>query len=222
MQSATRLYCMKHKFIAIEGPIGVGKSTLATILAEEFKADLVRDTETENPYLKQFYKDPQAVALHTQLHFLLSRLDVLNSPEVARPTGAIVADFLLDKDKLFAELTLSEDEWWMYTRLYDRMTENCVKPDLVIYLQAPLEKLIQRIERRGLRHEQRIDSHYLQQLISVYERYFHEYAESALLIVNASEINLAEDQDDVSQLVEQIKKLDGGRHYFNPVASANL
>lgn len=213
---------MKHQFIAIEGPIGVGKSTLAGILAEEFNADLVRDTETVNPYLKQFYKDPKPVALHTQLHFLLSRLEVLNSPAVARPTGPIVADFLLDKDKLFAELTLSEDEWWMYTRLFDRLSQNCVQPDLVIYLQAPLEKLIQRIERRGLRHEQRIDSHYLQQLITVYERYFHEYAESALLIVNASEINIADDEQDVARLIEQIKNLDGGRHYFNPIASAKL
>lgn len=213
---------MKHQFIAIEGPIGVGKSTLAAILAKEFKADLIQDTETVNPYLKQFYKDPKPVALHTQLHFLLSRLEVLNSPEVVRPTRPIVADFLLDKDKLFAELTLSEDEWWMYTRTFDRMSENCVRPDLVIYLQAPLERLIQRIERRGLRHEQRIDSHYLQQLISVYERYFHEYAESALLIVNASEINIADDEQDVSRLVDQIKNLDGGRHYFNPVASASM
>ncbi len=213
---------MKHQFIAIEGPIGVGKSTLAKILAQEFGAELVQDTETHNPYLKQFYKDPKPVALHTQLHFLLSRLEVLNSPAVARPTTPMIADFLLDKDKLFAELTLSEDEWWMYTRLFDRMSADCVRPDLVIYLQAPLEKLIQRIERRGLRHEQRIDSHYLQQLISSYERYFHEYAESSLLIVNASDINLADDQQDVSLLVDRIRDLEGGRHYFNPVASTSL
>jgi len=212
---------MKHQFIAIEGPIGVGKSTLATILADEFQAELVTDTEKQNPYLKQFYKDPKPVALHTQLHFLLSRLEVLNSPAVARPTKAMVADFLLDKDKLFAELTLNEDEWWMYTRLYERMTKECVKPDLVIYLQAPLEKLIQRIERRGLRHEQRIDSHYLQQLISIYERYFHEYAASSLLIVNASEINLADDKEDIAMLVDRIRNLDGGRHYFNPIASTS-
>ena len=213
---------MKHQFIAIEGPIGVGKSTLASTLAEHFSASLVRDTETENPYLKQFYKDPKPIALHTQLHFLLSRLEVLSSPSVARSTGPMVSDFLLEKDKLFAELTLSEDEWWMYTRLYERMTKNCVRPNLVIYLQAPLEKLIQRIERRGLRHEQRIDSHYLQQLISLYERYFHEYAESALLIVNASEINLADNEQDIATLVERIRNLDGGRHYFNPTASNKL
>lgn len=213
---------MKHQFIAIEGPIGVGKSTLASALSEHFKASLVRDTENENPYLKQFYKDPVPVALHTQLHFLLSRLEVLSSPAVARATTPLVSDFLLDKDKLFAELTLSEDEWWMYSRLYERMTEHCVRPDLVIYLQAPLEKLIQRIERRGLRHEQRIDSHYLQQLITSYERFFHEYADSALLIVNASEINLADDEQDISMLLDRISKLDGGRHYFNPVASNKL
>ena len=212
---------MKHQFISVEGPIGVGKSTLARILADEFKADLVNDTETVNPYLKQFYKDPQGIAFHTQMHFLLSRLEILNSPAVAKPTGTMVSEFLLDKDKLFAELTLNEDEWWMYTRLYDRMTKDTVKPDLVIYLQAPLEKLIQRIERRGLRHEQRIDSHYLQQLISSYERYFHEYSESALLIVNASEINLADDKEDIAMLVERIRALDGGRHYFNPIASTS-
>ncbi|MCL4150732.1 UNVERIFIED_CONTAM: hypothetical protein GTU68_010581 [Idotea baltica] len=213
---------MKHQFIAIEGPIGVGKSTLARVLAESFKAELVHDTETDNPYLKRFYKDPASVALHTQLHFLLSRLEVLNSPSVTRPTSPMVADFLLDKDKLFAELTLSEDEWWMYTRLYERMSKDCPRPDLVIYLQAPLEKLIQRIERRGLRHEQKIDSHYLQRLITVYERYFHEYDQSSLLIVNASEINLADDEQDISILVDRIRNLDGGRHYFNPVASTKL
>ena len=213
---------MKHEFIAVEGPIGVGKTTLARILADELKADFIADTDTVNPYLKQFYKDPKPVAMHTQLHFLLSRLDVLNSPAVARPTGPMVADFLLDKDKLFAELTLSEDEWWMYTRLYERMTEQCIRPDLVIYLQAPVEKLIQRIERRGLRHEQRIDSHYLQQLITVYERYFHEYADSAILIVNASEINIADDEEDIAQLVKRIKELDGGRHFYNPIASSSV
>jgi len=213
---------MKHEFIAIEGPIGVGKSTLAKILADEFKAEFIADTDTVNPYLKQFYKDPQPVAMHTQLHFLLSRLDVLNSPAVARPTGPMVADFLLDKDRLFAELTLSEDEWWMYTRIYDRMTEHCIRPDLVIYLQAPVERLIQRIERRGLRHEQRMDSHYLQQLITVYERYFHEYADSSILIVNASEINIADDEEDIAQLVARIKSLDGGRHFYNPIASAEM
>jgi len=210
---------MKHQFIAIEGPIGVGKSTLAARLAEEFNADFVRDTETVNPYLKQFYKDPESVAFHTQLHFFVSRLEVLNNPAVAQATGPLVSDFLLDKDKLFAELTLNADEWWMYTRIFDQMSNACVKPDLVIYLQAPLEKLIQRIERRGLRHEQRIDSHYLQQLITLYERYFHEYSESSLLIVNASEINLADNPDDVQRLIEQVRNLDGGRHYFNPVSS---
>jgi len=211
---------MKHQFIAIEGPIGVGKSTLANRLAEEFNADYVRDTETVNPYLKQFYKDPESVAFHTQLHFFVSRLEVLNNPAVTQASGPLVSDFLLDKDKLFAELTLNADEWWMYTRIFDQMSEACVKPDLVIYLQAPLEKLIQRIERRGLRHEQRIDSHYLQQLITLYERYFHEYSDASLLIVNASEINLADNPDDVKRLIEQVRNLDGGRHYFNPVSSS--
>ncbi len=213
---------MKHQFIAIEGPIGVGKSTLARALSDAFQCELLQDTETVNPYLKQFYKDPETYALHTQMHFLLTRLELLNNPAVASPTAPMVADFLLDKDKLFAELTLSEDEWWMYTRLFERLTENVIRPDLVIYLQAPIEKLIQRIERRGLRHEQNIDSNYLQQLVTIYERFFHEYSESPLLIVNASEINIADDEDDMSRLVEQVRNLDGGRHFFNPIASASL
>ncbi len=213
---------MKHQFIAIEGPIGVGKSTLAKILADAFSADLVRDTETTNPYLKQFYKEPAEVALHTQLHFLLSRVDVLQNPAVMRPTKPMVSDFLLDKDRLFAELTLDEDEWWMYTRIFDRISAQCPKPDLVIYLQAPLEKLIQRIERRGVSHEQAINSHYLQQLITIYERYFHEYTASPLLIVNASDINIADNPTDVQRLISEISALEGGRHYFNPVASADL
>ncbi len=213
---------MKHQFIAIEGPIGVGKSTLADIISKAYKAYYLRDTEAVNPYLKQFYKDPKSVALHTQMHFLLSRLEVLANPAIVERTQAVVADFLLDKDKLFAELTLDQNEWWMYERLYERLTQNTVKPDLVIYLQAPLEKLIQRIERRGLKHEQRIDSHYLQQLIQSYERFFYDYAASPLLIVNASDINLADDPEDMARLVEQVKNIEGGRHYFNPIASASL
>jgi len=210
---------MKNQFIVIEGPIGVGKTTLAEHLADEFGAWFLHDTETRNPYLETFYRHPKDVALHTQLHFLISRLEVLQNPAVAHPTQPIVSDFLLDKDRLFAELTLDEHEWWMYTQLYERLAAGCRQPDLVIYLQAPLERLIQRIERRGVRHERRIDSHYLEQLIALYERFFHDYTECPLMIVNTAEINLADNAGDRQQLIDEIRQLEGGRHYFNPIGN---
>jgi len=226
---------MKHRFIAIEGPIGVGKTTLAKKLASCFDAEYLSDTEIANPYLKAFYRDPKSVALHTQMHFLVSRLTALEASQCSGVTGnsdadskplekkrgreRVVADFLIDKDRLFAELTLDEHEWWMYNKLTERLLQGLPQPDLVIYLQAPLERLIERIERRGLRHEQRIDSNYLQQLIGLYERHFHSYNSSPLLIVNADEINLADSETDVVRLAERIAELPGGRHYYNPVAA---
>jgi len=211
---------MTYPFIAIEGPIGVGKTTVARQLASLMKAQFLPDTDTVNPYLRQFYLDPKAVALHAQMHFLVARREVLKKADIEQPVQAIVADFMIDKDRLFAELTLDENEWWMYSKLYERMTEDTRRPNLVIYLQAPLERLIERIERRGLRHEQRIDSTYLAELGSRYERFFHEYDDSTLLIVNADEVNLASDKSAVQALAKLVQSRladgDGGRHFWNP------
>lgn len=156
------------------------------------------------------------MAFHTQMHFLMSRLEVLQNPAVVNPVQPIVADFMLEKDRLFAELTLDEQEWWMYSGLYERMTANCPKPDFVIYLQAPLSRLIQRIEKRGIADEQHIDSHYLQQVIDQYEQFFHNYTSTPLLIVNASDINLVDNSSDINALLNQISSTDGGRHFYNP------
>lgn len=210
---------MKYQFIAIEGPIGVGKSTLASQLATHFKASYLTDTEASNPYLKKFYRDPSAAAFHTQMHFLASRVETLKNPAVLRPNQPIVADFLLDKDRLFAELTLDHTEWWMYSILYNQQIIGVPKPDLVVYLQAPIERLIERIEKRGNGHEQRIDSNYLQQLVALYERFFYAYSETPLLIVNAADINLAKDQQEVKNIANRISELEGGRHYLNPVSA---
>jgi len=212
------MYYMKYQFIAIEGPIGVGKSTLAAQIATQIKASYLTDTDKTNPYLKSFYKDAGAAAFHTQMHFLASRLEVLRNPAVRNPNQPIVADFLLEKDRLFAELTLDHTEWWMYSRFFEQQVADVPRPDLVVYLQAPLERLIERIERRGVNHEQRIDSHYLQQLSALYERFFHAYNDTPLLIVNAAQINFADDPAEVMQLVDRIGELEGGRHYFNPQA----
>lgn len=210
------MYYMKYQFIAIEGPIGVGKTTLAAKLANHFNARFLPDTEDRNPYLQSFYKDPKARAFHTQMHFLVSRLEAMRNPAIVNPNQPIIADFFLQKDRLFAELTLDHEEWWMYSNLYDSLIEGAPKPDLVVYLQAPLERLIERIERRGYNYESRIDSHYLEQLGALYERFFHAYCDP-LLIVNAADINLADNAQDVSSLCQLIADFEGGRHYFNPL-----
>jgi len=212
---------MKYQYIAVEGPIGVGKTTLAKKLSAAVRGRYLADADVINPYLKSFYQQPDKVAFHTQMHFLVSRLDAMNTARLADQTQPVVADFMFDKDRLFAELALDENEWAMYSTIYERTTQDLPKPDLVVYLQAPLERLIQRIERRGLKHEQRIESRYLQRLIELYERFFHHYDASPLLIVNAAEINLADSPADFEALVERIRSFEGGRQYVNPIATAS-
>lgn len=207
---------MKHRYIAIEGPIGVGKTTLAGRLAESLEFEYVSDTEGNNPYLERFYKQQRQYALHTQLHFLLTRVELLQGVNpLEKP---FVTDFTIDKDRLFAELTLDDTELWMYTQVHGREQAVGPKPDLVIYLQAPVEILIKRIEKRGLRFEQRMDSSYLQKLVDSYETFFHNYVATPLLVINASEINLADNDRDYENLLRHIKEINAGRHFLNPIA----
>lgn len=218
---------MTPSYIAVEGPIGVGKSSLADQLAHKLGADRVCDTETLNPWLEAFYKDPIGNALHVQLHFLVSRIETLERLAPAR-AGSIarraerplIADFMIEKDLLFAELVLDEREWRLYRALQERLLaglpETCSQPDLVIYLQAPVERLIQRVEKRGIDFEQRIDSAYLEGLSRLYERLFHDYAASPLLIVNTESTDFSSDDSAVERLLERIDSMDGGRHFFNP------
>ena len=210
---------MKHKYIAVEGPIGVGKTTLAKKLSAAVGGRYLPDTDVSNPYLKSFYQNSDRAAFHTQMHFLVSRIEAMSALKIGDESRPVVADYLIDKDRLFAETTLDETEWQMYNKLYEYSTHNLPKPDLVVYLQAPLERLVQRIERRGIKHEQRIESRYLQRLIEIYERFFHAYDASPLLIVNAADINLADSPADFDMLVERIQSVEGGRHFVNPIAS---
>ena len=204
-------------FIVIEGPIGVGKTTLANRLAESFGSDLLLEGAEDNPFMQKFYEDPKAAALPTQLFFLLQRarqLKEMKQEDMFNPVR--VADFLIDKDRLFAELTLDSDELDLYEQVYSSQTIDTPRPDLVVYLQAPVEVLLERIQKRGLTHERFIEAAYLQRLSDSYIQFFYQYNNAPLLIVNAADIDFANNDGDYQLLRQQIIEVKSGRHYFNP------
>lgn len=204
-------------FIVVEGPIGVGKTTLAKRLAESFGSDVLLEGVEENPFLERFYQDPRSAALQTQLFFLFQRarqIQSLRQADMFRPVR--VADFIMEKDRLFAELTLDEDEFKLYQQVYEHVTIDAPTPDLVIYLQAPVDVLRKRVSKRGRDYERHLDAEYLERIVESYTRFFYDYAQSPLLIVNATELDLVNNESDYQLLLEQINKTRSGRHYFNP------
>lgn len=217
MVSETDMTVSPPGFIVVEGPIGVGKTTLAHKLAESFGSSLLLEGADENPFLERFYENPKRAALPTQLYFLLQRarqLKEIKQEDMFTPVR--VADFLIEKDRLFAELTLDSDELDLYEQVYKTLTIDVVRPDLVVYLQAPVEVLLERINKRGLRHERLIEAAYLQRLSDSYVQFFYQYNSSPLLIVNAEDIDFANNDDDYQLLFERILQKHSGRHYFNP------
>lgn len=205
------------EFVVIEGPIGVGKTTLARRLSRSFDSNLLLEDADDNPFLEKFYENPRVAALPTQLHFLLQRarqLKQMKQEDMFSPVR--VADFLIEKDRLFADLTLDDDELDLYEQVYSSLTLDVPKPDLVVYLQAPVEVLLDRIQKRGLSHEQLIEAAYLQRLSDAYVTFFYQYNEAPLLIVNAADIDFANNEEDYQLLLERILANRSGRHYFNP------
>ena len=188
------------RFIAVEGPIGVGKTSLAKRLGDTFNYDLLLEKAEENPFLERFYQNPKQQEL---------RQDDLFEP-------VRVADFLIDKDQLFAQQNLDTDEYELYLNVFDHLTIDAPKPDLVIYLQAPTEVLLNRIQRRAIAAEQLIELEYLENLNRAYTEFFHYYTQSPLLIVNSAEIDLVRNEDDYKQLVDYISSAPNGTQYFNP------
>ena len=208
-------------FIVIEGPIGVGKTTLANKLASTFGSDLLLEGAHDNPFLEKFYENPAAAALPTQLFFLLQRarqLKAMKQGDMFNPVR--VADYLIEKDRLFAELTLGTDELDLYEQVYASLTIDMPRPDLVVYLQAPVEVLLERIQKRGLKHERFIEAAYLQRLCDAYIQFFYLYNNAPLLIVNAADIDFANNDADYLLLHQQIIEVQSGRHYFNPTQVA--
>ncbi|HEX4619733.1 MAG TPA: deoxynucleoside kinase [Steroidobacteraceae bacterium] len=209
-----------HRFIAVEGPIGVGKTSLARRLAGSLAAQPVLEEAAQNPFLERFYRNPRAGALPAQLYFLLQRAQQLAALKQADLFAAVrVADYLLEKDRLFARVTLDDAEFALYEQLYARLDIQVPKPDLVVYLQAPVDVLLERIARRGVAYEQYIDRGYLERLNEAYARFFHEFDAAPLLIVNAASIDPISNQHDYDELLAAIKRMSRGRLYYNPLRS---
>jgi len=206
-------------YIAIEGPIGVGKTSLCKKLAETFNYDALLEAAEENPFLERYYQAPKKMALQTQLFFLMQRMqqiEALRQNDLFEPIQ--VADFLIEKDQLFAQLTLDEEEYRLYNQIYKHLTINAPSPGLVIYLQAPANILLQRIHKRGIGYEQHIKLEYLEHLNEAYAQLFHYYDNAPVLIVNSANIDPINNDQDYHALVKLILNHPGGRTFFNPGA----
>ena len=204
-------------YIAVEGPIGVGKTTLARRIADTFDYDLLLEEAELNPFLERFYQNRQQTALATQLFFLFQRVQKITELKQRDMFDqSRVSDFVLEKDPLFARVNLEPDEFTLYEKVFSKMRVDAPVPDLVIYLQASPDRLLERIDRRGIDAERLIDRQYLEQLNEVYSEFFLYYDAAPLLIVNANEIDLAQGDRDYEQLVDYMLNIKKGRHYFNP------
>ncbi len=207
----------KYPYIVIEGPIGSGKTTLAQMLADKFSVQLLSEKAEANPFLPRFYQDAQRYALPTQLFFLFQRsrqISDLNQRDMfSKPT---VADFFLEKDPLFARLNLDDEEYTLYHQIYTHLQLKSPKPDLVIYLQTPVDELVERIEERNVSYEQEIPREYVERLADAYSEFFHTYDTSPLLIVNNEKLNIIKDETALNLLIDRVGQIKSSREYFNP------
>ena len=208
------------RYIAIEGPIGVGKSSLAKLLAQKYASRLVKEEVAGNPFLERFYENPRKFAFQTQLFFLLSRYR--QQRELAQGDlfeAGLVCDYILAKDKIFALINLEDDEISLYESIYKLLVSTLPKPDLVIYLQARPEVLLSRVRKRGITYERNISLDYLRTLSDAYNEYFFHYNETPLLVVNTSEIDFVESPRDLEHLVREVKSVKRGTQHYIPLGS---
>jgi deoxyadenosine/deoxycytidine kinase len=209
-----------HRYVVVEGPIGVGKTSLARRLARSFGSELLLEQGDANPFLERFYRNPRAAAFQTQLYFLFQRARQLQDLRQADLFEKVrVADYLLDKDRLFARLTLDEEEYGLYEQVYAKLAIDAPVPDLIVYLQAPVDVLLERIARRGIAYEQSIERRYLERLVEAYARFFLEFEAAPVLMVNAADIDPVGNEGDYASLLAEIVRARKGRHYFNPMKS---
>lgn len=206
----------KYRYIVVEGPIGAGKTTLAGRLAEHGGAATMLERPQDNPFLARFYEDATRYALPTQLFFLFQRIDeVRQLVQMDLFQSRTIADYLFDKDALFARLTLSDDEYTLYQSIHRSLAPQAPAPDLVIYLQAPVRTLVERVRRRGHRHERTIQDDYLARLVDSYREFFHHYDAAPVLVVNSENLNFVDNAGDFQLLLDRIGRMRGRREYFN-------
>ena len=206
----------KYRYIAVEGPIGAGKTSLARLLAERSGSEALLEDPDANPFLPGFYHDSARYALPTQLFFLFQRMNqVRELSQTDMFKRATVADFILDKDPLFARLTLNDDELRLYQQMYDQLKPQAATPDLVIYLQASTETLIKRVKHRGLSYERTISEDYLLRLAEVYTRFFYQYDAAPVLIVNSENLNFVDSAGDFDLLLQRISAMRSAREFFS-------
>jgi deoxyguanosine kinase len=206
----------QYRYIVIEGPIGVGKTTLARRIADSFGAQTLLELPQENPFLEKFYRDSARYALPTQLFFLFQRMNQLRDlAQTDLFNAPVVSDFLLEKDPIFARLTLADDELNLYRQLYDHLSPQVPRPDLVVYLQAQPETLVERVRKRGIPMESGISETYLYRLCESYSRFFYHYDTTPLLIVNTEHLNPIERDEDFHLLLTRMKNMRGKREFFS-------
>ncbi|MGD8229947.1 MAG: deoxynucleoside kinase [Desulfobacteraceae bacterium] len=209
-----------HHYIVIEGPLGVGKTSLALKLAETLNAEALLEDAEENPFLRKFYQDPKKYSFQAQIFFLLRRYQrALDITQMGLFKRTMISDYLFDKDRIFARANLDDDEFWLYEQLFQLLRKRIKPPDLVIFLQATTDVLVERIKKRGKKYERGISAKYLEEINQAFNDFFFHYSDSPLLVINASRIDFVNIPEDFQDLVAQIGRMRTGTQYYVPMSS---